>query len=76
MSSPNFQSDELKPIRCSSCGRFLGKGKIVEGELYLLCKNCKSWTVILEGERELEITGKEIYNILEKHDTESTKTVQ
>ncbi len=75
MAEPTSQ-DELKQIRCSSCGRFLGKGKINDGELYLLCKNCKNWTVILEGERELSITGKEIYKILEQHDSKPAKIIQ
>lgn len=55
---------EIRNIRCSNCGRFLGKGYIKEGELYLLCKNCRNWTVVTEGETELRLTGEEIYKKL------------
>jgi len=58
--------NNLRSIRCSTCGRFLGKGRLVEGEIYILCKNCKNWTVIMEGETELKITGKEIYDKLRR----------
>ncbi len=57
-------ANNLQDIRCSSCGRFFGKGRVVEAEIYLLCAKCKSWTVILEGESELKITGQEIYDKL------------
>ena len=58
--------NNLRPIRCSTCGRFLGKANLIEGEVYLLCKNCKNWTVIMEGETERNITGKEIYEKLSR----------
>ena len=52
--------EELRQIRCSTCGRFLGKGLIQEGEVYLWCKRCKTWTVILGGEAERNLTGKDM----------------
>jgi phage FluMu protein Com len=51
----------LRQIRCSGCGRFLGLGYIEEGEVYLKCKNCKTWTVVLGGKAEKNLTGKEMY---------------
>jgi len=62
--SQNNQSsdNELRQIRCSECGRFLGVGNIIEGELYLKCKNCKNWTVVLGGEAEKHLTGKQMYD--------------
>lgn len=54
-------NEPLRQIRCSCCGRFLGKGNIVEGEVYLKCRNCKEWTVVLGGEAEKNLTGAEMY---------------
>ena len=59
------KKSELRQIRCSECGRFLGLGTIKEGEVYLKCKNCKSWTVILGGSAENNLTGKDMYAKLE-----------
>lgn len=28
--------------------------------MYILCKNCKGWTVLLEGAPALKLTGEEI----------------
>ena len=56
----------LRPIRCSFCGRFHGVGRIINGELYLKCSNCKQWTCVLEGDKEMELTGKQIYDKLKK----------
>ncbi len=53
-------NNNLRQIRCSECGRFLGLGNITEGEVYLKCKNCKTWTVILGGEAEKHLTGQEM----------------
>lgn len=52
--------EQLRQIRCSSCGRFLGAGNIIEGELYLKCKSCKQWTVVLGAEAEKNLTGQEM----------------
>lgn len=54
-------NNNLRQIRCSECGRFLGLGNIIEGEVYLKCKNCKAWTVVLGGEAEKHLTGQEMY---------------
>lgn len=54
--------EELRQIRCSSCGRFLGLGNVLEGEVYLRCKNCKMWTVVLGAKAEKDLTGKDIYD--------------
>ena len=62
MASPTqVANGQLRPIRCNSCGRFLGFGHIEAGELYLKCKNCKMWTCVLEGKTALALTGEEIY---------------
>lgn len=55
-------NSQLRQIRCSSCGRFLGVGHIEEGELYLKCKNCKVFTVVLGKKAEENLTGKEMYD--------------
>lgn len=55
----------LRQIRCSGCGRFLGIGYIVEGEIYLKCKNCKLFTVVLGQMAEENLTGKEMYDKLQ-----------
>lgn len=55
-------NNNLRQIRCSGCGRFLGLGNITEGEVYLRCKNCKNWTVVLGGEAEKHLTGQEMWN--------------
>ncbi len=53
-------NNNLRQIRCSSCGRFLGVGNVIEGELYLRCKNCKTWTVVLGLEAEKTLTGEDM----------------
>ena len=53
---------EIRQIRCSGCGRFLGKGYIQEGEIYLWCKNCKQFTVVLGKTAEANLTGKDLYS--------------
>ena len=60
-----MNNDGLRQIRCSQCGRFMGLGNLTEGQIYLLCKRCKVWTVILGGEAERNLTGKEMYAKLE-----------
>ena len=57
-----IDASQLRQIRCSSCGRFLGIGYIEEGEVYLKCKNCKMWTVVLGETAEKNLTGKEMYD--------------
>ena len=58
------ENHNLRQIRCSECGRFLGVGNVLEGEVYLKCKNCKSWTVVLGQEAEKNLTGQEMYDKL------------
>lgn len=65
-------SEQLRQIRCSCCGRFLGIGNIVEGEAYLKCK-CKSWTVVLGGEAEKNLTGEEMYERIKAVDARVAK---
>jgi len=38
--------NELRPIRCTRCGRFLGYEAIESGGVVLKCANCKNWTVV------------------------------
>jgi phage FluMu protein Com len=57
-----IDASQLRQIRCSNCGRFLGIGHIEEGELYLKCKSCKMWTVVLGTTAEENLTGKEMYD--------------
>ena len=57
-----INNSQLRQIRCSNCGRFLGIGHIEEGELYLKCKNCKMWTVVLGVTAEKNLTGQEMYD--------------
>ncbi len=47
--------DGLEPLRCSSCGRFMGVARIQEGELYPHCGNCKTFTVFLFGKAQKNI---------------------
>jgi len=58
----NSNNNELRQIRCSECGRFLGMCNIIEGELYLKCKNCKNWTSVLGIEAEKHLTGQAMYD--------------
>lgn len=44
----------------------MGLGNLTEGEVYLWCKRCKVWTVILGEEAEKNLTGKEMYAKLDK----------
>ena len=54
----------LSQIRCSNCGRFLGFSLIINGIQALLCKNCKSWTISVEGEIADTLTYDTIYGII------------
>ena len=59
-----LESNGLSPIRCSACGRFLGYAAIADGLVLILCKNCKSWNIVAEGEMGSNLTTEEIYNML------------
>ena len=59
-----LESNGLSPIRCSACGRFLGYALITDGVVLILCKNCKSWSIVAEGETGSSLTTEEIYNML------------
>lgn len=58
------ESNGLWPVRCSSCGRFLGYAAVVDGLVLILCKNCKSWNIVAEGETGNSLTSQEIYDML------------
>lgn len=60
----SLEINGLGPIRCSTCGRFLGYAAISDGVLLLLCKNCKSWSVVAEGKTGSRLTTQEIYDML------------
>ena len=61
-------NNEMHQIRCSECGRFLGLGNVIEGEVYIRCKNCKRFTVILGAEAEKNLTGQAMYDKLSSLD--------
>lgn len=56
---------DLRQIRCSSCGRFMGLGHIEEGVIVLWCKLCKRWTLVLGGKAERELTGQRLTDMIE-----------
>ncbi len=62
--SSTLESNGLEPIRCSRCGRFQGYAAIADGIVLLLCKNCKNWIIIAEGEVGSNLTSQEIYAML------------
>ena len=66
-------SEQLRQIRCSCCGRFYGLGNIIEGEVYLKCKSCKQWTVVLGGEAEKKLTGEDMYERIKSADKRLAK---
>lgn len=68
-----MNNDGLRQIRCSQCGRFMGLGILTEGEIYLWCKRCKVWTVILGAEAERNLTGKEMYDKLSTSGSKARK---
>lgn len=45
----NDESD-LLPIRCGYCGRFYGFECLVNGVVFIRCKNCKQWITIIRGD--------------------------
>lgn len=53
MNTMEINKNDLRPIRCSNCGRFLGFEHIVIGVVQLKCKNCKMFTTILGEETDL-----------------------
>jgi phage FluMu protein Com len=55
---------ELKRIRCTICGRFLGFEAITEGVVYIRCPNCKRWSEVKTEGFNLLLTEEEIYGIL------------
>ena len=66
MNSHTLENNQLSPIRCSSCGRFLGYALLLNGVILLLCKNCKAWTVAAEGEVARLLTTEEIYAMVSR----------
>lgn len=36
-----FKHSDVEEMHCTKCGRFLGKGKILAGQIELKCKSCK-----------------------------------
>jgi len=69
----NFEDNGLFPIRCSNCGRFQGYAAISDGLVLLLCKNCKSWNVIAEGDTGKNLTSEEIYDMLPNRGQKATE---
>lgn len=51
---------EISVVRCSECGRFICKGYIRDGEMYLPCPSCKAWTVVLGRKQDRELTSAQI----------------
>ena len=54
----------LEPLRCSSCGRFMGYMAIRDGISFLLCKNCDGWSMVAEGKTGKALTSEQIDDIL------------
>jgi hypothetical protein len=48
---------DLQDIYCPGCGGFLGKGKIITGEIYIRCHRCKNWTGISDNQNILAVPG-------------------
>lgn len=38
-------NNELRPVRCSFCGRFLAYESISSGGVFFKCAKCKNWTL-------------------------------
>jgi len=60
-----MEKDSIRQIRCSSCGRFLGYAMVENGIVLILCKNCKGWSIIAEGDLAKNLTTEDIYAILQ-----------
>lgn len=55
---PRKSDNGLHAFYCSSCGHFLNaRGRIVQGELELYCRNCKEWTVVTDAQRVMALPG-------------------
>ena len=51
------ENDVLQDIRCSVCGRFIGKrGKVNDAEVYIYCPGCKQFAAVLGKKQEKTIT--------------------
>jgi phage FluMu protein Com len=61
---PRKKANELKPIRCSNCGHFLGLECIKTGVVKIKCKNCKGWTVIIGAEEDFSSIVKHYEGVL------------
>jgi phage FluMu protein Com len=57
MKKLKLNQDDLKPVRCISCGRFLGMENIKVGIVRLKCKSCKQWTVLLGRDEDWSLTS-------------------
>lgn len=55
---------DLSPVRCGTCGRFLGLECIEKGVSLIKCKNCKNWALLVRGGSELYLTKEELYGRL------------
>lgn len=64
MNQLNLNNLDIRQIRCSSCGRFMGLGYIQEGVVVLWCKQCKRWTLVLGETAEKDLTGQQIIDMM------------
>lgn len=47
-------------IYCAFDGRFLGKGYVQDGEMYIFCKQCKNFTAVLGVKQNEQLTGADL----------------
>jgi len=62
--------NELMPIRCGKCGHFFGFEHLIQGVVFLWCKNCKDWSMVVQ-DFEVDLTSPEIYATLMTRGTKS-----
>ena len=62
---------DLPQIRCNCCGRFLGKGEVKSGVVFLYCGRtpaCKArWTLVCGEAEEKDLTGEDLLAMIGEH---------
>jgi phage FluMu protein Com len=55
---------DIRDIRCTGCGRFLGKGQIKSGVVIIFCSKCKEFTATMGVADEKNLTSKVLDDII------------
>ena len=64
---------DIRDIRCTGCGRFLGKGDVQQGFMLIYCPKCHDWTATIGPSDEKVLTTKVLSDIVSDSRTQGHK---